>query len=158
MDPLDLPLRDIHLPDAVSWWPPAPGWWIIAAVLLLGALTTFLVRRHRRLAWTRAVRRELRHLGRQFAASNDASELLQGTATLMRRALIDRDGRTAVAAATGAEWLAILDGADPARPFTNGPGKCLVDAPYRQSVTASSIDAAALLKVCERRLLEVRER
>lgn len=155
MDPLNLPLRDIHLPDAVSWWPLAPGWWLVTAALLLGALTVYLVRRHRRLAWTRAVRRELRHLGRQFAANNDATELLRGTATLMRRALIDREGRSAVAAATGAEWLAILDGADPARPFTNGAGKCLVDAPYRQSVTTSSIDAAALLKICERRLLQV---
>ncbi|MDP7406676.1 MAG: DUF4381 domain-containing protein, partial [SAR324 cluster bacterium] len=27
-DPLAA-LRDVHLPPAVSWWPPAPGWWII---------------------------------------------------------------------------------------------------------------------------------
>ncbi|HVS24646.1 MAG TPA: DUF4381 family protein, partial [Gammaproteobacteria bacterium] len=26
-----LPLRDIHLPGLISWWPPAPGWWIAAA-------------------------------------------------------------------------------------------------------------------------------
>jgi hypothetical protein len=27
-------LADIHLPEAVSFWPPAPGWWILALILL----------------------------------------------------------------------------------------------------------------------------
>ena len=30
-DPLS-ELRDIHLPDPVSWWPPAPGWWIAVGI------------------------------------------------------------------------------------------------------------------------------
>lgn len=29
-------LADIHLPEPVSYWPPAIGWWILAALALIG--------------------------------------------------------------------------------------------------------------------------
>ncbi|MFT6092172.1 MAG: hypothetical protein ACJA2Q_000054 [Pseudohongiellaceae bacterium] len=28
-------LADIHLPEPVNFWPPAPGWWILATLLLI---------------------------------------------------------------------------------------------------------------------------
>ena len=28
-----LDLRDIHLPEAIGWWPPAIGWWLLADTL-----------------------------------------------------------------------------------------------------------------------------
>ncbi len=31
-------LADIHLPEPVSLWPPAPGWWILALLLLVALI------------------------------------------------------------------------------------------------------------------------
>jgi len=36
---LEQRLRDVQLPDAVDWWPPAPGWWVLAvAGLIIGVI------------------------------------------------------------------------------------------------------------------------
>ncbi len=45
-------LADIHLPEPVSFWPPAPGWWVLALLLLIG-----LVYLGRRLAAARTRRK-----------------------------------------------------------------------------------------------------
>ncbi|MFK7864056.1 MAG: DUF4381 domain-containing protein [Pseudohongiellaceae bacterium] len=38
-------LADIHLPEPVSFWPPAPGWWVLALLLLIAAI--WLIRKVR---------------------------------------------------------------------------------------------------------------
>jgi hypothetical protein len=55
-DPL-AQLRDIHLPEAISWWPLAFGWWLIAIICLMAMflslrylIKTFFNRRYRRQA------------------------------------------------------------------------------------------------------------
>lgn len=35
-------LKDIHIPQNPHWWPPAPGWWLVA--LLMGFLAWKLIR------------------------------------------------------------------------------------------------------------------
>ena len=40
-------LRDIHLPEAVSWWPLAIGWWVLGflAIIAIAVLAYIVLRR-----------------------------------------------------------------------------------------------------------------
>ncbi|MEM8682735.1 MAG: DUF4381 domain-containing protein [Pseudomonadota bacterium] len=35
MNPTEIPIRDLHLPPEISWWPLAPGWWVILAIVAI---------------------------------------------------------------------------------------------------------------------------
>ncbi|HMM26605.1 MAG TPA: DUF4381 domain-containing protein, partial [Pseudoxanthomonas mexicana] len=48
MAPDTLVLRDVHVPPAPSLWPPAPGWWLLAGVVVLMLLGIAAWRWHRR--------------------------------------------------------------------------------------------------------------
>ena len=106
-DPADLSnLHDIVLPVPVSYWPPAPGWWILALAMLAVAviLIVRLVARYRRNAYRRAALRELDAIG----PAVDGASAMHISAVLKRTALVAFP-REQVAGLTGPAWLAFLD-------------------------------------------------
>ncbi len=34
MNPENIPIRDLHLPEMIAWWPVAPGWWVLFVLFL----------------------------------------------------------------------------------------------------------------------------
>jgi hypothetical protein len=136
-------LHDIHLPAAVSWWPPAPGWWAVAALVLIayGVGCFFYVRR-RRNRWRGYALAELARL-RDAAPERLVREL----SVLLRRVAISRFPRRDVAALTGEAWLAFLDHTlGDGTAFRSGAGRVLQSGPYANDVR---VDAASLLSLCE---------
>ena len=90
VDLAQLPLRDIHLPGLIAWWPPAPGWWLAAALLLAALVVLGLYYRsgrHRRAA--------LHSVRKVHAALQQGAEpvaCLQRVSTTLRQ-IRDDDGR-----------------------------------------------------------------
>ena len=65
MPAIDLPLRDIHEPAAIGWWPPAIGWWVLAVVLpLLIGLAFWIYKSLNRTTALKAARKKLRTISR----------------------------------------------------------------------------------------------
>jgi len=126
-------LRGWHLPEPVSWWPPAPGWWTLAALvtLLAGAAAWWGLSLYRSRAAARAAKVELRQLRDLFQRDGDVSAFARGLSRLLRRYAIARFPRRQVAGLTGGDWLGFLDAHGGGGRFRGGPGRVLAEAPYR---------------------------
>jgi len=149
----ELPLRDIHLPGPVSWWPPAPGWWLLLALLVaIALLSGFLHHHYRRNALQRAARQALHRIGEDYRQSGDARLLVQQLSILLRRVSLSRYPRQQVAGLTGDTWLSLLDRTLPGEEFQRGAGRVLIEAPYSLD---SRVDGPALLRLCERWLRQL---
>ncbi len=150
-----LPLRDIHLPEPVSWWPPAPGWWLlIFALIVLGISIWLGIRRWQKKQRHRDSLKALKTIRAQFEQHRDVTTLLRELSVLMRRASISFYPRHTAASLTGDAWLQFLDDTSRARKNSNsfelGNGKWLATAPYLPNTATPDIDSAALLALCER--------
>ena len=158
-DPAALPLREIHLPDAVGWWPPAPGWWILPILVLLAAGITWYCRllyKRRKYSAINIAREELLRIKSRYAVDRDARHCIRSVSGLLRRLCISIFPRAESAGLTGAEWLAFLQGAAQSGPGGGESrdggqktgderlqhiGKLLLEAPYRQQVAEEDVDS-----------------
>ena len=153
VDYTQLPLRDIHLPGAIGWWPPAPGWWLVAA-LALAVLALYAVHyyrgRHKRVA--------LRALTRVRAALEQGAEpvaCLQYVSTILRRFAMTSVGPPTAGLAPvdvpgliGERWLEYLDGRWERTEFTLGLGRHLLVAPYTRPNSVERTAALELTGLC----------
>jgi len=149
LPPADLPLRDIHLPAPVSWWPPAPGWWMLLALALLAAVAIALLRHwHLRRRRRQRVFEQLSQLESMYNQQRDALQLVRELSVLMRRAGISLYPRRDTASLTGDSWLAWLDGTSMHKGFSDGAGRLLASAPYANSLDADQGDIDELIALC----------
>lgn len=129
LDPGQLPLRDIHLPEAIGWWPPAMGWWMLAGAVLLGAVIWAL---RYRAAWRqRAAMVELKAALEALRAGGDPVICAQHLSTTLKRFAMTLSSQPeTVAGLTGEPWLAWLDSRWEREAFSEGAGQGLLSAPY----------------------------
>ena len=140
MNPAELPLRDIHLPPPPGWWPPAPGWWAVLAIIVIAGvfLAWWSRRAGRRRSAVAQARLELARLRADLATT--PTHLAAELSALLRRVCISLYPRRQVAGLTGAGWLQFLDDIRGGREFCEGPGRILIQAPYRPGVARAELD------------------
>ncbi|MBM4203669.1 MAG: DUF4381 domain-containing protein [Gammaproteobacteria bacterium] len=155
-DPLSR-MRDVHLPDAPGWWPPALGWWLLAALILLlvGIGVYSLVKRRRREAPRRQALAELERLNDNVrSGALPAAEAIHAANALLKRLWVHVDHDVSIAALTGDAWLAYLDGQSGSTAFSRGPGQVLGSARFASGANMFDPALVSLLRT----LLKARHR
>ncbi len=143
----ELELKDIHLPDGSLWWPLAPGWWLLLALVTLGLLGLLWLnwRRHHRPV-ARLSMDELDNIRQAHAGGQQQRDTVNAIAGLLRRTLISYRGRVQHAASTGEDWLAELDRLAPRNVFSDEHKQLLTQGRYRAGVDC---DVDGLLRACD---------
>ncbi len=148
-DPL-AELKDIHLPPPPEFWPPAPGWWLLAALATLAcAYLIYLgVKYWRKNAYRRYALAELEQIFAQYKGQD--SIIMTETNELLKRVALTRYPRDKVANLTGESWVAFLDASANVHDFSMGPGQVLVDGPYaNDNKQGQPVDEAALFAAAQ---------
>lgn len=151
----ELPLKDIHLSDAILWWPPAPGWWLLGAVIIGLILLLPKLLRWLRYKPVRSLSLTELYLIRQnHQQQANQKQTLQAITTLLRRTVISHSGRIGHAGVVGDHWLKQLNQMSNKDCFTQAQGELLKHGRYQpilkgQSEAQTKDEIDALLQSCE---------
>jgi hypothetical protein len=113
LNPQD-PLANLHPlrePDLIGWWPLAPGWWMLAALLLLslGVSLYFLLKYHRANAYRRGALAQLQGLNSAYLSDRDPLAYLSNTNALLKSVALQAFPRQRVASCSGNVWSDFLN-------------------------------------------------
>lgn len=145
-----LALRDIHLPDPVSWWPPAAGWWILISIAILGFVFIIVWRKiQQKKRIKKAALAEFENIRTAYQNDINPALLARSLSTLLRRICLSYYPHTNVPGMTGKQWLSYLDDTAEVKGFQTGSGKILATAPYLPQRKCSFYDTDTLLSLCE---------
>ena len=109
-------LADIHLPAAITYWPPAPGWWVLAAFVLAALVWASLqvlqqIRQRKICAYAL---KELDKIHQEFEENDRSSEEAENSAQLLfvnqfnsviRRVALWHYPNSGIASLGGAAWV-----------------------------------------------------
>ncbi len=140
-------LRDVHMPDPISWWPPAFGWWMIMGLLLIGGSLIIWAWAYRhRTRPRRLALAQLEQVKQHYAVHSDDQWAITQVSNLLRRYALAVFSRSRVAGLSGQSWLQFLDTNGHTNQFSDGPGQSLRSGPYQQRVLGSAGDLIPLIE------------
>lgn len=104
-------LKDIHLPDPVSWWPLAFSWWVVifAVVGMALFIIWFFWQKHKRNAYRREAVANLKQLEHAWLQKQlTSSALLAQLNRLLKQVALTAYGRHEVSVLSDQAWLNFL--------------------------------------------------
>ncbi|MEH6584512.1 MAG: DUF4381 domain-containing protein [Halioglobus sp.] len=159
MNPQD-PLANLHPlrdPALVDWWPLAPGWWALIALLLLGlaALALLFYRRYQANAYRRQASDQALALHQHWLSDSQSTEYLGAVNGLLKSVALRAFPEQELAAKTGEGWINFLNQTLPNKAATEGFSVELASAAYQPGqvdIDCESVHNTALLWIRKHRV------
>lgn len=151
-----LQLRDIHLPSSPDIWPPAPGWWLLATLILFLIGWSYLkysaYRRRKQLLkqQRQTVFEALKPIEEKLLnkRNEDINKDIGELNILLRQLALMHFPQNEIASLSGKQWLAFLDKSGATQQFSDGAGRLLADIPYQaEAKYISQKEAKALIEL-----------
>jgi hypothetical protein len=131
-------LKDIHLPESISWWPLAPGWYVVMLlmVFLIVGLAFWVHQRHLNALAKNQALELLKVYQDQYEKDRNAQLLSARISELLKRVALVYYSRADVASLHGESWVEFLTKTSKDIDFK--PVKSmLLDSPFKTNETVS---------------------
>ncbi|UCC99545.1 MAG: DUF4381 domain-containing protein [Phycisphaerales bacterium] len=142
-------IREIVLPDPVSYAPQTVGWWILLGVVGL-LLAWWVYRRYIQWCGNRYRRQalmELTMIEEQLSRESEPFSAMAAVSALVKRTAIEAFGRSNVAELSGHLWLEFLDQTGSTHEFTQGAGRLLPEFAYARQETLNEMSKETIDQV-----------
>jgi hypothetical protein len=103
-------LKDVHLPDAIGYWPLAVGWYVVIGLclLLIFGTTIFVIQYRRKTKAQRLAIKRLKEIEVSYRDAMDASATAYQLNMLLKQVSFAYFPRAAIAPLFGEPWLQFL--------------------------------------------------
>lgn len=140
-------LRDIHLPEPVSWWPLAIGWWVLIGFILVTVVLSLFYIYYRRRTLKFAALAELSELRKRYTKTElTKTAMATELSVLLHRIAIHLQDREHGVKADKA-WCHYLSKGD--KGMSAEVAEFISQAPYRNIEDRSAPDVNTLLDTTE---------
>lgn len=151
-----LPIEDIHLPEAVSAWPPAIGWWLLAILLIIVAIGLYLGIKWYKKKWgyRNAALRLLNQYYKEWKDNPNSISTLhqaQQMATILKRTAMSAYPHQNTSTLYGEDWITFLNQQTPTVQFEGTLAEFLSVQQYqvKPSNSTESIPLSSLHSACK---------
>ncbi len=135
-------LKEIALPDPVSYVPQTIGWYILFAFVLIlivwlgyRGYRRWMANRYRTFALKR-----LNNIEQELRQPNTRINALTAIPVLIKETALKCYRRTEIAQMSGREWLVFLDKSYGGKEFKEGAGRLLPDLSYQSSANLEEVE------------------
>ena len=127
---LSMHLIDIRIPESIGWWPLAPGWLMLIAVVAIAVAWSLRGRIGK--SKSGVLRHEATQIFDQLQTDGDVASYCHRMTSLLRKTAVNGDVSRSVGSLHGAEWVCWLEDSVGVV-FSTEARNLLCDECYRES-------------------------